>query len=252
MTARATKETDRLRDNMTDRQQTDMTDQYQTPNRMCTQVSIADGAQEEAFDNVVLEVNWPEFMGNNEDYLLYLVHVSIEDPTEDNTYCVSNGIINHADVRDNTVRKRRAADKETAQDRPPVNCADTDTQGCRNFNCYITRLEKDNTIKIKFYARLWESTLYNVGNINVTSFVGVTKVDQEDFVFGPEGKSAMKSQFYPSSATRRNYLWIIIGSIIAGILLLVLIVIILWKCGFFKRKAPPAVTAQAHEHAAEG
>ena len=70
-------------------------------------MSIAEGAQEDSFDNVVLEVNWPEYLGDSEDYLLYLVHVSIEDPTEDNTYCVSNGLINEADVEDNTVRKRR-------------------------------------------------------------------------------------------------------------------------------------------------
>ena len=215
-------------------------------------MSIAEGAQEDAFDNVVMEVNWPEYLGDSEDYLLYLVHVSIEDTMEDNTYCVSNGIINEAAVEDNTVRKKRSSKEEAPKDLPPVNCADTDTKGCFNFNCYITRLEKGNTIKFKFMARLWESTLYNVANINVTSFVNVTSVDQEDFVFGPEGKSAMKSQFYPSSATRRNYLWIIIGSIIAGILLLVLIIIILWKCGFFKRKAPPSVVAEAHEHEAEG
>ena len=216
-------------------------------------MSIADGAQEDSFDNVVLEVNWPEYLGDSDDYLLYLVHVSIEDPTEDNTYCVSNGLINEADVEDNTVRRRkRSADEEEPQDLAPVDCADRETPGCRNFNCYITRLEKGNTIKFKFMARLWESTLFNVGNVNVTSFVNVTSVSQEDFVFGPEGKSAMKSQFYPSSATKRNYLWIIIGSIIAGILLLVLIIIVLWKCGFFKRKAPPTVRAEAHEQEAEG
>jgi hypothetical protein len=214
-------------------------------------VSIVEGAQEEAFDNLVMKVNWPEYMGDTEDYLLYLVHVSIEDPVAENSYCVSNGLINIAEVEDNTVRKRRSADEEP-EDRPPVNCADTDTQGCRNFNCYINRLEKGNTVKFKFMARLWESTLYNAGNINVTSFVNLTSVQQEDFVFGPEGKSEMKSQFYPSSATKRNYLWIIIGSVIAGILLLALIIIVLWKCGFFKRKAPPTVRAEAHEHEAEG
>lgn len=198
-----------------------------------------------------MRVWWPLYHGDN--YLLYLVRVSIEDPTPDNSYCVSGGLINTAGVKDNTRgRSKRAADKETPEDMAPVNCADTSTPGCRDFSCYIHRLDKGDTVKFRFMARLYESALNNVGNVNITSFVNVTSVSHPDFVFGPESKSAMKSQFYPSSATRRNYLWIIIGSIIAGILLLILLIIVLWKCGFFKRKAPPTVVAEAHEHEAEG
>ena len=38
-------------------------------------------------------------------------------------------------------------------------------------------------------------------------------------------------------------LWIIIVSVVAGILLLVLLILILWKCGFFMRKRPdPTLT----------
>ena len=41
----------------------------------------------------------------------------------------------------------------------------------------------------------------------------------------------------------RNWLWIVIGAIIGGLLLLFLIILALWKCGFFKRAQPPSVKA---------
>ena len=193
---------------------------------------------------------WPQRL--EDDYLLYLVHISIEDDKKENSRCVSEGHINPLGVIDNTRgrERREAEEREVLEDLPPLNCADG-SEGCVKFYCYIDTLERGQMVKFKFLARLWESTLFGVGDVNVTSYVAVTSVSQDNFVFGPEGKSAMKSQFYPSSATRRSYLWIIIGSVVAGILLLILIIIILWRCGFFKRKAPPAVIGEAHEDTAE-
>ena len=187
----------------------------------------------------------------DEAWLLYLMRVSIEDDRVDNTRCVSAGVVNPLGVEDSSLGKVKRAVEGEPEDGAPVNCEDKQVN-CAQFFCYIDRLERGDSVRFRFMARLWESTLFNVGNINITSYVSIISVDQQDFVFGPEGKSAMKSQFYPSSATKRNYLWIIIGSVIAGILLLILLIIILWKCGFFKRKAPPAHRPEAHNDEGEG
>ena len=187
-------------------------------------------------------VRWPLKL-NEDDTLLYLTNIAIEDPVVGNSRCFGGEYVNYKGLK-NEVRERRSAEYK---DLPPVNCGDDDNTECAQFRCEIDKLERGTIIKFKFMARLWESTLYNKGNVNVTSYVEIESVKQQDMVFGPEGKSAMKSQFYPSSATRRNYLWIIIGSIIAGIFLLILLIIILWKCGFFKRKAPPPVMAEKVE-----
>lgn len=41
----------------------------------------------------------------------------------------------------------------------------------------------------------------------------------------------------------QNLLWIIIAAVIGGIFFLALLVFILWKIGFFKRKQPPSIRA---------
>ena len=45
----------------------------------------------------------------------------------------------------------------------------------------------------------------------------------------------------------RDYKWYIIIAIILGLLLLLLLILCLWKCGFFKRKQPPAIKADRVE-----
>ena len=212
-------------------------------------MSIGESSDWDRFDNLELTVNWPMYMPNSDEYLLYLVKVSIEDAREDNSRCLSKDHVNPKKIKDNSVDKRSA--EVQVVDGEPQNCEDKENN-CIQFVCKIDVLERDEVVKFSFRARLWEASLYNVGNINVTSYVSVTSVKQSNMMFGPNTKSAIKSQFYPSSATKRNYLWIIIGSVIAGILLLILLVIILWKCGFFKRKAPPTIKAEAHEDAGDG
>lgn len=47
-------------------------------------------------------------------------------------------------------------------------------------------------------------------------------------------------------------IWIIIGSIIAGLFLLILLTLLLWKLGFFKRRRPdPTLSGNLEKHREE-
>ena len=55
------------------------------------------------------------------------------------------------------------------------------------------------------------------------------------------------STYVVHSHEESDFTWIIIVSICAGLLFLVIIVLVLWKCGFFKRKRYP----KSMEHQAQ-
>jgi len=79
--------------------------------------------------------------------------------------------------------------------------------------------------------------------VNITSFAEIVSV-HSSLVLPRLTEATATTELYPSMSKSRNYLWIIILGILAGLFLLFLMVLILWKCGFFKRKQPPSMKAE--------
>lgn len=124
---------------------------------------------------------------------------------------------------------------------------DVPTAKCFTFQCTIRNLDEHQSASIKIPARLWNSTL--VEDYPRVSYVSIkskgelilpdeirTDQDESDDVDYAETLAYpnLLEQLPPEEVP----LWVILVSILAGLLLLVLIAIILWKLGFFKRKRP--------------
>ncbi|KAL2101292.1 hypothetical protein ACEWY4_003053 [Coilia grayii] len=124
---------------------------------------------------------------------------------------------------------------------------------CRTFTCPLKNMNVSATVTI--YARLWNSTMLedytDAYRVKVTSQATLRlQTSKATVIMKPETQSftlnidADQDEEAPSEAP----VWIIVVSVLAGILLLALIIILLWKCGFFKRASTRELyEAKAHK-----
>ncbi|XP_046437434.1 integrin alpha-PS1-like isoform X2 [Daphnia pulex] len=124
---------------------------------------------------------------------------------------------------------------------------DRGTAKCFMFRCNIRNLQRKQSAVIKIRARLWNATLVedfpgihtvrirSKAHISLDPSLEITQRIEDDLDYAetmayPDRLDTGESPSVP--------LWIIIVSVLAGILLLVLLILLLWRLGFFKRKRP--------------
>ena len=122
-----------------------------------------------------------------------------------------------------------------------TNCSVPDP-GCTKFNVTI-KLLKAGSINMKdleFEMRsiIWLPNVINRGDFNATSTARIVSVGQ-NLVIPPGSSVEMRTRVYEVIKTKEDVLWIIIGSVIGGVAILAILIVVLWKVGFFKRKMPP-------------
>lgn len=129
---------------------------------------------------------------------------------------------------------------------------------CFKFRCAIRNLKKQSSATITINARLWNATLVeDYATVDQVSVVSSAEIEldpsfeirqrEEDDFANAETRAYPDASLYQK--TEGVALWIIILAVCAGILLLLLVVFILYKLGFFKRKRPtegysPAPTSE--------
>ncbi|ESO00760.1 hypothetical protein HELRODRAFT_175238 [Helobdella robusta] len=86
---------------------------------------------------------------------------------------------------------------------------DRGTAVCVNVKCHIGALTSGESVVVKFISRLWNTT-----------FLQAYTVIMPDQNLG---------------RPKKIELWVIIAAICAGVLLLLIFMLVLWKCGFFNR-----------------
>ena len=122
-----------------------------------------------------------------------------------------------------------------------TNCSVPDP-GCVTFDVTINLLKAGsiNMKKLEFEMRsiIWLPNILNRGAFNVTSTARIKSVGQ-NLVIRPGSFVEMKTQVYEEISKEKDILWIIIGSVCGGLLILLILIVVLWKVGFFKRKMPP-------------
>ncbi|XP_044253788.1 integrin alpha-PS1 isoform X2 [Tribolium madens] len=116
------------------------------------------------------------------------------------------------------------------------------TAACVRIQCTIPQLEGGGQIRIRVSSRLWNSTL-----IEDYSQVDYVTIESQALVFIDEPATILTENSINSTSVKvvafpaltlvdkGVNIWIIIGSVIAGLVLLVIVVFVLYKCGFFKR-----------------
>ncbi|GBP30999.1 Integrin alpha-PS1 [Eumeta japonica] len=165
--------------------------------------------------------------------------------------------------RENEVVKAEAYTDKDGQRKQVVNMnCSKKTAKCIHFECVIYKLGRMQTATITVRARLWNATLVEdyprVSHVNIASSATIHVSNsvnlhqnrrQDDF-------TTVETIAYPDlriSESTEVPLWVIILSVILGLLVLILLIIALWKLGFFKRSRPdPTLSGNLEKNNHEG
>nr|XP_033774071.1 integrin alpha-3 isoform X1 [Geotrypetes seraphini] len=208
---------------------------------------------------LVLEFTWPYEVANGK-WLLYLTEIVVD--TDVRELCVPPGdIVNELNVlllNQTQSRKRRELETRSqaqevvtlaatkrARSETSLSCSQG-TARCVRFSCPLQNLRKTATVTVR--ARVWNSTFLE----DFSSFDRI-KVDGEATLYLHTNLPSihMKNhtvQFFVNIDSElleekptQIELWVIIVAVVAGVLLLSVIILLLWKCGFFKRASTRAM-----------
>nr|XP_008123167.1 PREDICTED: integrin alpha-10 [Anolis carolinensis] len=119
-----------------------------------------------------------------------------------------------------------------------VNCTNA---GCQRVKCEVSNLERNSEISIHVLRTIHNEFFRKAKfkTVKIVSRFVLTTEEENNLLILPKDAhrretvlEVIQSKVVPLS------LWILIGSIIGGLLLLALIIICLWKLGFFAHKKP--------------
>ncbi|XP_069807795.1 integrin alpha-3 [Dendropsophus ebraccatus] len=198
--------------------------------------------------SLILAVEWPYEVTNGK-WLLYLTEVSVK--IRNVTQCRPPGdIVDPLGLMHSGSRRRKREavklDLPDVQVLPAVKRPNTVLRcggggaNCVRFECPLTGMEKEATITVR--ARVWNSTFLEdyryadrvwvegAAELYLKTDIESIKMKKHQVSFSVTIDSELVE---PPPAELP--LWVIIVSVVSGVLLLGLIIIILWKCGFFRR-----------------
>ncbi|XP_046894266.1 integrin alpha-3-like isoform X1 [Hypomesus transpacificus] len=204
-----------------------------------------------------VEFDWPWELANGK-WLLYLTEIETFGTSD--THCVPPGdIVNPLELLlpEEETRKRRKREVESVkgeeggETRAALNVqgrrkktVQLDCVGgaarCVKFICPLRNMSRSARLVVK--ARLWNSTMLEdfteAWRVTVKGLATLKLVTDKPTIGMDTQSREFTLQVDPELGEEAPYqapLWIIIVSAVAGVLLLGLIIILMWKCGFFKR-----------------
>ncbi|XP_051865617.1 integrin alpha-6-like isoform X2 [Pristis pectinata] len=215
-----------------------------------------------ALSSAFLNIRWPHEISNGK-WLLYPMKVEFDG--DENTQCSPFHAINPLNLTfsnrsqakpraewlqgDNGDQRQMVAHQTGTKKSLTLDC-EQGTANCVVFQCPLQTLD---TTRVKVKARLWNSTFLEEyaslseihviirADISVKSSIRNLKVEK--------AAAQVTLPVYPekASAAYGETPWLIILiAVLAGILVLALLVLLLWKCGFFKRSRYNDTVPQYH------
>lgn len=171
-----------------------------------------------------LKVTYPRLspMGN---HLLYLTHIKTSSQVE----CKAEGLINSERINPNIYKPK-----------PKKETLGNFVVSCENLHCaYFTcSIPEAKTSQVNVTFRVWKPTFITADFSSLHMLVNATLDVKNSNLFVLSSNSRTRSvKIQVSKETLGGIpIWIIIISILIGLLILALVIFILWKMGFFKRK----------------
>ena len=222
---------------------------------------------------VIVSINWPYSIPNGK-WLFYLIDIKVTGVVSNNDTAqicqVPAGILDPLNLR------REAKDENSLRSKRDTSMADGASSGgksldsgssevdlkcpvkatCATIECSLNNMPSDSAVFIEIKSVAWNSTFLE--EFNGTSLVkvfssGSVRIAEKNALYtnssvlSVEVSTTMLSEKV-SKPKEPIKLWIIIVSSFAGVIVLVLIVLLLWKCGFFKRRRDFADYHKASKH----
>nr|XP_046158408.1 integrin alpha-8-like isoform X2 [Oncorhynchus gorbuscha] len=214
-----------------------------------------------------LQVGWPSRF--RDEHLLYALEVLTDGPIS----CRSNTSLNPLGLQTSSVqdtpellgflrnsssphRYRRATNAAQPYSSKTLNCSNII---CLRVLCVVGRLDRGQSAVVKIRSRLWAHTFLQRRNdpylLNSTVSFRVTALPyrlQPSSL--PQHTTAMGTLVLwgtPDVAFAIP-LWVIILAILLGLLVLAMLTLAMWKCGFFDRARPPADDVSDREQLTSG
>ncbi|XP_026206935.1 integrin alpha-3b [Anabas testudineus] len=205
---------------------------------------------------LAVEFDWPFEVANGK-WLLYLTKIVVKGESEMD--CNPGGVVNNLTLSEGRSkrRKRQVVVDDGHEMTPPdivpkaaikllssrkeynLECS-TGTAKCVTFTCPL--LNMTNSAKIYVRSRLWNSTILedyaDALRVMVRGHATLKLITDKPTIKMDSQTTMFTVEIGPVVGVETPYelpLWIIISAVVAGILLLGIIIIILWKCGFFRR-----------------
>ncbi|TMS01757.1 Integrin alpha-6 [Larimichthys crocea] len=166
--------------------------------------------------NLQVEFDWPREVSNGK-WLLYLTEIQMNGTSE--PLCSPPGnIINPLNLKDCVGGAK-----------------------CVTFVCPLVNMKNLATLTVR--ARLWNSTMIedysNAWSVLVRGRATLKLQTDKPTINMESHSTEIEVHVYPDVGQQLDSsapLWIIVVSVLAGVVLLALICLLLWKCGFFVRQ----------------
>jgi hypothetical protein len=122
---------------------------------------------------------------------------------------------------------------------------DNKTAKCFQFYCVLGELQGGKSMVIKIRARLWHTTfledytdkkevlIFSKAELKIDPSLHIQQLSLDNDI------SKAMTVAYPGKDVQEPEgipIWVIIVGVLVGVLILVCLIILLWKCGFFRRQ----------------
>ncbi|XP_069585550.1 integrin alpha-8 [Ranitomeya imitator] len=205
-------------------------------------------------------VEWP--VQDKEKFLLYIFHIETEGPLQ----CQTNSAINSLNIKSSepedtpvlaaflrnssvshAVSRRDIAMAEPLRHNPILtkllNCTNVK---CLTISCKAKGLRGAERAVIKIRSRIWAETFLQRENESY-SLTAIVSFEVKKMPYSvqpaklPAASIAIKTSVIWTTPNIPFFipLWVIILAILLGLLVLAILTVVMWKCGFFDRERPP-------------
>ncbi|XP_043923439.1 integrin alpha-8 [Protopterus annectens] len=206
--------------------------------------------------DTILEVDWPN--KNQDEFLLYIIHMQTYGPMK----CQTSPAINPLQIealpdtpeligflRNSTALhaiRKRSTPAGDLQKTHPAKILDCSNVNCLKISCKVGLLEQGQSAVLKLRSRLWAQTFLKRKNSHYSLSAVVSyevkkmpyKIKLDEL---PRASTVIKTLviWATPNVSFSIPLWVIILAILLGLLVLAILTLVMWKCGFFDRERPP-------------